>query len=270
MNCTICGFDNTADGRFCKKCGAALITPAVAALAPTAAAAAAAAALNANPSAVAQARDGIPTPYLIIAVVAAIILVVAWLGWRSIGGGAPRTAIEPSSALPGSTASAPANPEAAATSPPVASAPAGAPSTAPAADTSATVAEPSHGAPAGTSAAAEPPVPPPGAAVAPAPSAAHHKATRPTAKPKSAPPPASPPVVAQPAAPVTPAPPPVAARPAPRTDRWTQMGTDMARCDRENFLEKIICEQKVRVRYCDGYWGNVPQCPTGPAPTTGG
>jgi hypothetical protein len=47
------------------------------------------------------------------------------------------------------------------------------------------------------------------------------------------------------------------------------MEAEMDACGKDNFLEKIVCQQKIRLRYCDGYWGSVPQCPTGPAPTTG-
>ncbi|MEO6748043.1 MAG: hypothetical protein ABI294_00465, partial [Casimicrobiaceae bacterium] len=61
-----------------------------------------------------------------------------------------------------------------------------------------------------------------------------------------------------------------AVRAAPRPDRWSQMASEIDACGRGNFVEKVICEQKVRINYCDGYWGKVPQCPTGPAPTTGG
>jgi hypothetical protein len=41
---------------------------------------------------------------------------------------------------------------------------------------------------------------------------------------------------------------------------------DIARCRKEDFLHRFVCEQRSRARYCDGYWGKVPQCPS--APTT--
>jgi hypothetical protein len=81
--------------------------------------------------------------------------------------------------------------------------------------------------------------------------------------------------VAQPSAPVAPAPAPQAqARPAPPApvpaaaplpDRWAQFAEDLHRCERETFLSRVVCDQRVRIRYCDGYWGKVPQCPGGVA-----
>jgi hypothetical protein len=58
-----------------------------------------------------------------------------------------------------------------------------------------------------------------------------------------------------------PAPPP----PPPAPDRWQTMRESIALCDRENLINGIICGQKARIQYCDGYWGKVPQCP-GPTP----
>lgn len=43
-------------------------------------------------------------------------------------------------------------------------------------------------------------------------------------------------------------------------DRWQSMQEDIARCPRENFFTGALCEQRVRLRYCDGYWGSVPHC----------
>jgi len=74
-----------------------------------------------------------------------------------------------------------------------------------------------------------------------------------------------------PATPVTPAPAP-AARPAPAAapepapaapvqDRWAQMGEELQRCQKESLFSRIVCDQKVRLRFCDGYWGKVSQCP---------
>jgi hypothetical protein len=51
----------------------------------------------------------------------------------------------------------------------------------------------------------------------------------------------------------------VAARPAP--DRWQTMSDALGRCDREGAINGLICGQRVRIQYCDGYWGQVPQCP---------
>ncbi len=30
-----------------------------------------------------------------------------------------------------------------------------------------------------------------------------------------------------------------------------------------NFIARIVCGQRARFRFCDGYWGRVPQCPSG-------
>ena len=47
------------------------------------------------------------------------------------------------------------------------------------------------------------------------------------------------------------------------TDRWTQFADDLRRCQGESFLNRVVCDQRVRLRYCEGYWGRVPQCPGG-------
>jgi hypothetical protein len=61
-------------------------------------------------------------------------------------------------------------------------------------------------------------------------------------------------------------PPPV---PAPREappppDRWQQMSDALARCDREGGFSGFICDQRVRLDSCEGWWGKVPQCPNPP------
>jgi len=47
-------------------------------------------------------------------------------------------------------------------------------------------------------------------------------------------------------------------------DRWAQLGDELARCGREDVFRKLGCELRVRARYCEGYWGTVPQCPQRP------
>jgi len=60
-------------------------------------------------------------------------------------------------------------------------------------------------------------------------------------------------------APATPAP------PAPmRVDPWQQMSEAIGRCP-AGFLGHVVCEQKIRLQYCEGQWGKVPQCPGGPS-----
>lgn len=87
---------------------------------------------------------------------------------------------------------------------------------------------------------------------------------------------------ARPAKPVHPAPaaaaaaaPPSSASPTanaaqapaapPVNDHWARMDEDMAKCTREDFINRVICAQRVKYRYCPGYWGKVPQCPGSPA-----
>jgi hypothetical protein len=69
-----------------------------------------------------------------------------------------------------------------------------------------------------------------------------------------------------------PAPPPPAPTKAPakttvaaaQPDRWQMYAEEMANCAKEDFFSRIGCQQKTRVRYCEGYWGKVPQCPQTP------
>ena len=48
-----------------------------------------------------------------------------------------------------------------------------------------------------------------------------------------------------------------------RDDRWERMAGAMQACSTREFLGRLICEQKVRFEYCEGYWGQVTQCPGG-------
>jgi hypothetical protein len=41
------------------------------------------------------------------------------------------------------------------------------------------------------------------------------------------------------------------------------MNEAIGRCP-AGFLGRVVCEQKVRLQYCEGQWGKVPQCPGGP------
>ena len=82
-----------------------------------------------------------------------------------------------------------------------------------------------------------------------------------------APPPPEPPATERfAAATEPPAPQPAVApvpRPAPVPDRWQLMGDAITRCGREGFFAGVICEQRVRLQYCEGYWGQAAQCPGG-------
>ncbi|MEO8484757.1 MAG: hypothetical protein ABI585_00325 [Betaproteobacteria bacterium] len=73
-------------------------------------------------------------------------------------------------------------------------------------------------------------------------------------------------------APEAPAPPPpvvAPAAPAPAqvatAERFGMMRDEIARCSTASVIPRIQCERRIRARYCDGYWGSVPDCPTGPA-----
>jgi len=59
--------------------------------------------------------------------------------------------------------------------------------------------------------------------------------------------------------------------PAPKRvpDRWQRLDDELSRCTREDFITRVICAQRVRFRYCDGYWGKVAQCPGNPLPDHG-
>jgi hypothetical protein len=62
--------------------------------------------------------------------------------------------------------------------------------------------------------------------------------------------------------------PQAAVSPAPqapvRVDPWQQMNEAIGRCP-AGFLGRVVCEQRVRLQYCEGQWGKVPQCPGGPS-----
>jgi hypothetical protein len=100
----------------------------------------------------------------------------------------------------------------------------------------------------------------------PAPRPVHRRAA-----PEKAQPAAQPPAVQAPAPPPVRAPEVAAAPPAsaPVVDRWTRMADELSRCTREDFIARVICDQRVRFRYCGNYWGKVPQCPGSPAPERG-
>ncbi len=68
--------------------------------------------------------------------------------------------------------------------------------------------------------------------------------------------------VTEPPAAAEPAPPPAPRPPeAPPPDRWQLMSNSIARCgESDGFVAGVICEQRVRLQYCDGYWDQVAQC----------
>ncbi len=72
--------------------------------------------------------------------------------------------------------------------------------------------------------------------------------------PELPPEPAPAPVVVA-AAPVPPAPRPL--------DRMQLLAQAFSQCPQESLLPRMVCEQKARLQYCDGYWGRAPLCPNG-------
>jgi hypothetical protein len=62
-----------------------------------------------------------------------------------------------------------------------------------------------------------------------------------------------------------PSPPPaVLPRAPPPPDRWQVMSEALSRCANEGGLSGFICDQRVRLASCGGYWGRVAQCPYPP------
>ncbi len=54
--------------------------------------------------------------------------------------------------------------------------------------------------------------------------------------------------------------PDVASAPA---DRWQLLSARLSGCAGGNFFARVACEHAARAQYCEGYWGQVAQCPTG-------
>jgi len=48
-------------------------------------------------------------------------------------------------------------------------------------------------------------------------------------------------------------------------DRWQMLAAAVSRCERENVLAGFVCKERARLQYCDGHWGEAPQCPGGGA-----
>ncbi len=63
-------------------------------------------------------------------------------------------------------------------------------------------------------------------------------------------------------------PPPVVA--APPADPMEQMRDALSRCSTGGIIDRIVCDQRVRREYCDGRWGQVPQCASGVPNDRGG
>lgn len=50
-----------------------------------------------------------------------------------------------------------------------------------------------------------------------------------------------------------------------RTDPLQILNDALGRCAREDMLSRPGCEQRVRSQSCGNWWGQIPQCPIGPA-----
>jgi len=46
---------------------------------------------------------------------------------------------------------------------------------------------------------------------------------------------------------------------APRPDRWQVMNENLGRCGGD-LIARIVCHQRVRGQFCEGHWGEVPEC----------
>jgi len=66
--------------------------------------------------------------------------------------------------------------------------------------------------------------------------------------------------VPPPPEPEKPAPVPAPPPPRPVPDRWQNMRDALAECDRLGIFDGLVCGQRVRIQYCEGYWGKVAQC----------
>lgn len=69
-----------------------------------------------------------------------------------------------------------------------------------------------------------------------------------------------------------PAPPPVVVAVAPSPvqrppDRMQLLAQAFAQCPQDSVVPRMLCEQKARLQFCDGYWGQNPQCPDGAPPS---
>lgn len=54
----------------------------------------------------------------------------------------------------------------------------------------------------------------------------------------------------------------VAANAVTVTDRWQAMRDAIAQCP-GGIIERIICDQRTRLHFCNGYWGRAAECPAG-------
>ena len=43
---------------------------------------------------------------------------------------------------------------------------------------------------------------------------------------------------------------------------WDEMHDEIAACSTRDFLDGVMCQQRVRIRYCEGWWGRASDCPS--------
>ncbi len=244
MKCSVCGSESNADARFCANCGAK-VNPGAETLfktpvSPPPAAAAPVSDAGADASAAPRATNLVP-----VLLVLAALVVVGYFAYR---------AQMPEASPRESTAAEPAAPRTAPSAEAVQSGSRANPSASESAKSE------TAGAPPPRPATTEPP-----AAVSRASAPARPKAPTRTAAPKrpavetNAPaPPAMAVAIPEPVAPAPPAPPP-------KPERIVQLNDALARCVGQDLIQRAVCEQRARLQHCEGYWGQVPQCPGGRA-----
>jgi len=197
------------------------------------------------------------TPIIIGAVAIVLVVAIGFLAYRALYGGTRHESVAvaepPKSTEPPKVTEAP---DAAAKVEPAKDVAAAAPAQESAASAPATQSAPVDEAP--KASAASPPRAQDGSATK-APRSAQSKAASKTDTPATEPTPApAPPAKAAPKAAVA------AAATAPavvQRDYWEQYAEAVALCKREDFFKRIGCELRTRNQYCQGYWGQVPQCP---------
>jgi len=300
MKCAACGNENQATAKFCVHCGVMLspvsmpaaatpgpspapraappsppraepvpiaataalasggAAPATEAPAPPAAAARVDLTVAESPgAAVSGPPSSLRTPVILGAVAVLIVIAIGFVAYRALygAGGSRPAATEPTKSAESSPAAQPTAMQAA---PEPAKETTGPAAAAPSEPASVTPAETPVKADATPTTA---PVAMPGTAATPtkAPRVGQPKgAPKLEASPaETAPPPAPRPAAKAPQVAATPA---LPAQP----DRWQMYADAMGRCAREDFFKRFACEQRTRLQYCEGYWGQVPQCPGAP------
>lgn len=246
MKCPVCSYDNRPPGSNCTRCGARM---------PSAPGALKGATRRAEPAYLAdRSRRGPTIALIVVTLLGALALGTTWFAFRE-----PLTALiamsgrsaTPSPEVPRAPASPVAVQSAFTASEVTSDTTRPSPGQTTAADEPSTAAMPANSA-REVNGLVEPAV-----VESPKPPLKPRRTTAPKASQVAEPAPAEP----EPAS-ATPPPPPPAPPPRP-VDRWQQMASDIVNCPHENVFSRALCEQRVRLRYCEGYWGGAPECPSG-------